>query len=114
VGAIMWVHPNLTKDKQRDSKKPKLKGKSCNVVSIFPDNDNVTIASLSDSENEKHAFTAQDAAPQPTGTRSEKSYLRQYEKTTDETQQPTTSVEIPVLASVPTLGKEKQQEVRFD
>ena len=80
----------------------------------MPDDDNVTIASLSDSENEKHAFIAQDAAPQPTGTRSEKSYLKQYEKTTDETQQPTTSVEIPVLASAPTQEKEKQKEVRFD
>ena len=60
----MWVHPNLAKDKQWDSKKPKLKGKFCNVVSILSDDDNVTIASLSDSKNEKHVFTTQDAAPQ--------------------------------------------------
>jgi len=64
--------------------KPKPKENSCNVISILPDDDNETVASLSDSEDEKHALTAQDAAPQPTGTRSEKSYLRQYEKTTEE------------------------------
>ena len=87
------------------------KGKSCNVVSVFSDDDNITVASLSDSEDEKHALAAQDAAPQPTSTQSEKSYLRQYKKTTDETQQPTTSAKILVLASVPTLAKEKQKEV---
>jgi len=52
--------------------------------------------------------------PQPTGTRFEKSYLRQYEKATDETQQQTTSVQIPAPASIPTKGKEKPKEVRFD
>jgi len=55
----------------------------------LPDDDSITVASLSDFEDEKHALAAQDAAPQPAGTRSGKSYLRQYEKTTDETQQPT-------------------------
>ena len=108
------MHPDLTKDKQWDSRKPKPKGKSCNIVSVFPDDDNITIASLSDYEDEKQALAAQDAAPQPKGTRSEKSYLRQYEKTTDETQQPTTSGEVPVPASAPTLGKENQKEVWFD
>jgi len=97
IGKIMWVHPDLAKDEQWDSKNPKPKRKFCNVVSVLPDDDNVTVASLSDSEDEKHAFAAQDTAPQPTGTRFRKSYLRQYEKTTDETQQPTTSAEIPVL-----------------
>ena len=38
-------------------KETQAKGKTCNVVSILSDDDNVTIASLSDSENEKHAFT---------------------------------------------------------
>jgi len=76
---IMWVHLNLAKEKQWDSKKSKPKGKSCNAVSVLPDDDNVII-SLSDSENEKHAFTAQDAAPQPTGTRSGKSYLNSTRK----------------------------------
>jgi len=74
------------------------------------DDDSVRIASLSDSENEKHAFTAHDAATQPTGTRSEKSYLRLYEKTTDETQQPTTSAEIPVLTLVPTPEKKSRKK----
>ena len=81
----MWVHPDLAQDKQWDSKKPKAKDKSCNVILVLTDDDNVTIASLSDSKNEEHAFIAHDAAAQPTGTRSEKSYLRQYEKTTDKT-----------------------------
>jgi len=57
TGKIMWVHPDLAKNKQWDSKKPKLKGNSCNVVSVLPDDDNLKVASLSDSENEKHAFT---------------------------------------------------------
>ena len=70
------MHPDLDKDKQWDSKKSKPKGKSCNVVSVLPDDDNVTVASLSDSEDEKYAFVAQDATPQLTGTRSGKSYLR--------------------------------------
>ena len=74
----------------------------------------MTIDSLSDSESERHAFTVQVDAPQPTGTRSEKSYLKQYDKTTDETQYQTTSVEVPIPAPVLTLGKEKQKEVRFD
>jgi len=77
---------DLAQDKQWDSKKSKSKGKSYNVFSVLPDDDNVTTTSLSDSENEGHTFTAQADAPKPTGTRSGKSYLRQYEKTTDETQ----------------------------
>ena len=82
----MWVHPDVAQDEQWDSKKPKSKENSCNVIPVFPDDDNLTIDSLSDSKSERHTFTAQAAAPQPTGTRSEKSYLRQYKKTTDETQ----------------------------
>jgi len=74
----------------------------------------VTSASLSDSEGEKHACTTHADAPQPTGTRSEKSYLKQYEQITDETQQQTTSVQVPIPAPAPTTGKEKQKEVRFD
>jgi len=77
----------------------------------LPNDDNVTVDSLSDSKNEKHAFTTQDAAPQPIDTQSGKSYLRQYEKTTDETQQPTTSAEIPVLASVPMPGKKAERSL---
>ena len=72
------------------------------------------IASLSDSEGEKHACAAQADAPQQTGTRSGKSYLRQYEKSTDEIQQQTTSVPIPASTPSPTKGREKPKEVRFD
>ena len=43
----MWVHPDLTQDKQWASKKPKSKEKSYDVVSILSDDDNVTIGSLS-------------------------------------------------------------------
>jgi len=71
-------------------------------------------ASLSDSEGEKHACTTQADAPQQTGTRSRKSYLRQYEKSTDEIQQQTQSVQIPASTPVPTKGNEKPKEVRFD
>ena len=72
----MWVHPDLAQDEQWDSKKSKSKGRSCNIVSVLSDDDTVTIASLSDSENERHAFTAQADVPKPTTTRSEKSYLK--------------------------------------
>ena len=86
TGEIMWIHPDLTQDKQWDSKKSKSKGKSCNVISVLPDDGNVTIASLSDFESERHACTAQTDVPQPTGTRSGKPYLKQYERITNETQ----------------------------
>ena len=82
----MWIHPDLTQDEQWDSKKSKSKGKSCNVISILPDDGNLTSASLSNSEGEKHVCTAQADVPQPIGTRSKKSYLKQYERVTDETQ----------------------------
>ena len=76
TGEIMWVHPDLAQDKQWDSKKSKSKGKSYNVFSVLPDDDNVTTTSLSDSENERHAFIAQADVPQPTGTQSGKLYLK--------------------------------------
>ena len=110
----MWIHPDLVQDVQRDSKKPKSKGKSCNVISILPDDGNLTSASLSDSEGEKLACTAQADAPQQTGTRSGKSYLRQYEKSTDEIQQQTMSVPMSASTPIPTKGKERPKEVRFD
>ena len=110
----MWIHSDLVQDEQWDSKKSKSKGKSYNVISILSDDGNLTSASLSDSEGGKHACIAQANVPQPTGTRSGKSYLNQYEKATDETQQQTTLVQIPMPAPVPTTGKEKQEEVRFD
>jgi len=105
IGEIIWIHPDLAQDKQWDSKKSKSKGKSCNVISVLPDNGNVTSASLSDSEGKRHACTAQADVPQLTGTRSEKSYLKQYEIITDETQQQTMSVQVPIPAPVSTTGK---------
>jgi len=49
-GKIMWVHPDIIEDEQWESSKPKLKGKSCNAISLAMDDNVVTIASLSDSE----------------------------------------------------------------
>ena len=63
TGKIMWVHSDLAQDKQWDSKKPKSKGKSYNVISVLLDDDNVTIAFLSDSKSKRHTFTAQAVAP---------------------------------------------------
>jgi len=74
-GEIMWVHPDIVNDEQWESSKPKLKGKSCNAVSMATNNDAVTIASLNDSEEEKLALAAQPPTSQPVGTQSEKSYL---------------------------------------
>jgi len=84
TGEIMWIHPDLVQDEQWDSKKSKSKGKSCNVISILPDDDNFTSTSLSDAGGEKHVCVTQTDVPQPTGTRSEKSYLKQYEKAADD------------------------------
>jgi len=76
TGKIMWIHPDLAQDEQWDSMKFKSKGKSCNVISILPDDGNLTSASLSDSEGKKHACTVQTDVPQLIGTRSRKSYLK--------------------------------------
>jgi len=76
TGEIMWIHPDLAQDEQWDLKKSRSKGKSYNVISILPDDSNLTSASFSDSDGEKHACTMQADIPQPTGTRSEKSYLK--------------------------------------
>ena len=89
-GEIIWVHPDIIKDEQRESNNPKLKGESCNVVSLAVNNVIVIIASLNGSEEEKLALVAQLAAPQPIGTWSKKQYLRQYNQTPDKTQQPAT------------------------
>jgi len=56
-GKIMCVHPDIVQDEQWKTRKPKLKGKSCNAVSLTIDDDYVTIASLSDSKKEKLALT---------------------------------------------------------
>ena len=68
----MWVHPDTVKDEQWETNKPKLKGKSCNVVSLTVDGDSVIVASLSDSEREKPALVAQPSTSQLVGTRSGK------------------------------------------
>ena len=71
---IMWVHPDIIKDKQSETSKPKLKDKSCNAISLATDDDSVTIVSLSDSEEEKLALAAQPATSQLMGTRCGKQY----------------------------------------
>ena len=76
----MWIHPDLVQDVQRDSKQPNSKGKSCNVISILPDDGNLTSASLSDSEGEKLACTTQADTPQQTGTRSDKILLESVKR----------------------------------
>ena len=58
---IMWAYPNIVKYEQLESSKPKLKGKSCNTVSLARDDDTVTIASLSDSKEEKLILEVQPA-----------------------------------------------------
>ena len=69
-GEIMWVHPDIVKDEQWETNKPK--EKSCNIISLEADDDSVTVASLSDSEGEKLALAAQPSTSQPVGTRSGK------------------------------------------
>ena len=49
-GELMWVHLDIIKDEQWESSKPKLKSKSCNIVSLATDDDVVTITSLNDSK----------------------------------------------------------------
>ena len=46
TGEVMWIHSDLVQDVQRDSKEPNLKGKSCNVISVLPDDGNLTLACL--------------------------------------------------------------------
>ena len=52
----MWVHPDIIKDERWESSKPKLKGKSRNVVSLVTDDDTVTVTSPSDSKEERVAL----------------------------------------------------------
>jgi len=70
-GEIMWLHPDIIKNEQRESSQPKLKGKICNIISLAVDNDITIVASLSSSEEEKFAFVSL-----PVGTRSGKQYLQ--------------------------------------
>ena len=55
-GEIIWVHPNIVKDEQWESSKPKLKGKSCNIIYLATYDVAMIIPSLSDSEEEKLAL----------------------------------------------------------
>ena len=71
-GKIMWVYLKIVKDEHWESSQPKLKGESCNVISLALHDDTVTVTSLSSSEEEKFAFAAQLATSQLVGTRSGK------------------------------------------
>ena len=55
----MWVYSDIIKDEQWETNKSKLKGKSCNVVSLTSDDDFVNVTSLNDSKGEKPALVAQ-------------------------------------------------------
>jgi len=103
---IMWVHPDIVKDEQWETNK--LKGKSCNVVSLTVDDDSVTLASLSNSWGEKSALTTQPSTSQPMGTRSGKQYLWQYDQTPNGASQPATSG-IPTPVQAPAKGQRKAE-----
>ena len=64
-------------------------GQILHVISLSQEDDIALTTSLSNSE-EGFALAVQPATSQPVGTRSEKWYLRQYDQTLDEIQQPTT------------------------
>ena len=71
-GEITCVYLDIDQDEQWETSKPKLKCKSCNVISLTIDDDSVTVVSLNDSEGEKLALAAQPSSSQPVGTRSDK------------------------------------------
>ena len=113
-GEIMWVHLNIVNDEQLESSKPKLKGNSCNAISLATDDDVVTITSFSDSEEEKLPLAAQPAtSTQPVRTRSEKLYLRQYDQTSTRynTQQRRGHLHQSGFGNTPATG---QREVKGD
>ena len=41
---IMWVHPDIVKDEQWESSQPKLKDKSCNIISLAVDDDTAIVS----------------------------------------------------------------------
>jgi len=47
---IMWVHPDIVKDEKHELSQPKLKGKSCNIISLAVDDNTLTVTSLSSSK----------------------------------------------------------------
>jgi len=40
----MWVHPDIVKDEQWESSQPKLKDKSCNIISLAVDDDTAIVS----------------------------------------------------------------------
>jgi len=111
-GEIMWVNPDIIKDKQWESSKPKLKDKSCNAVSFVTNDDAVTIASLSDSKEEKLVLAVQPATSQPISTRSGRMYLWQYARW--DTMPTTLGTTAPVQASAPSPPLDKEKQKRSD
>ena len=88
-GEVMWVHPNIVKDEQYESERPKCKGKSCNMISFSLGDDNGILANpITDSEEEHIVLVVQPVVAEPTGTGSGKTYLKQYNQTSGEVQQP--------------------------
>ena len=63
-GEIMSVHSDIVNNEQWETNKLKLKGKSCNTISLATDDDAMTIAFISDSEGVKLALTVQPATSQ--------------------------------------------------
>ena len=80
------MHSDIVNDKQLESSKPRLKDKSCNVISLSQEDDIATITSLSSFGEEKFALAVQPTISQSIGTQSGRQYLRQYDQTLDVTQ----------------------------
>jgi len=55
------VHPDIVNDEQWELSQPKLKGKSCNVISLAEEDDKVTTTSLSSSGEEEFVLAVQPA-----------------------------------------------------
>jgi len=78
-GEVMWVHSDIVNYKQWDLSQPKVKDKSCNVISLSQENKVTPVTSLSCSEEEGFALGAQPTILQPVGSQSKKWYLRLYD-----------------------------------
>jgi len=88
-GEIMSVHSNIVNDKQLDSSRPKLKGKSCNAITLSHEDGISPATSLNSSEEEEFTLIAQLATSQSVGTQSGKQYLNstirhQWDTTTND------------------------------
>jgi len=76
-GEVMWIHLDIINGEQWETKQPRCKGKTCNMISFsLGDDDGASTKLLTDSEEEQIVLTAQPAAVEPTGTQSRKTYLR--------------------------------------